>query len=717
MMPAKHRIYVSTDPRTGKRTIRIQKKALQKQHPDVSAFDRGLIMNFATEQAGARYLEQRGFKVRDLGGYNYEIKKQGEDEWRVVDPEGFDWQDVTDLGGDFADIGLGILGAGFASGASAVPTAGLGSVAAGAAGFGGGVAVSTGVRSLIGSALGIPAETGEVVGESLKQGAVGAVADLTLGAGGLAVKSGLKSLAAKRAARTAAKEAATRPKPMPDEWAAEKIEVQRQAHGDDAVRVHKETLKSLDEKISETVVDLDGLKKMVQQDETLVQKLYRDLSPEAKTIVDTDRLPSGVKLPRDSVGEVFDAAVKLLGKDEAVRVFMVKNLSPSAMAKHGKSLAGEAKRRANPVLKSGKLREQFPATRKGAPTYSGTMRRPYFYAQVKPKKGGVLGREADLPASVEKGAFPRRPELYPESAEVNPFAAARGGTGRLDKAGKPIPITEHERALLKLGGEEGDEFKTITANALVDVIDYHGKPISRRLRAGKTPLDPRVQSLSKNLNDLIDRRARLRRAKPSPVKNLTRKELEYEWNVGHEIPRLAAIRAQKEARTERLTGLLSPLSRGVASAARVTGKAIKATGEALQTPARIATSVLMRTRLGKAIGDQAVAERLVHLLGASATTAIAGGPAAMAIGGAHLTGAALKGIGRIIMRDPASWALRVLRRGGKVNAKTRQLAQIVLELSRTKGRNAASTALYMGLSDATTRKMIEDDSKRLGIKQ
>ena len=743
MPKRKPRLIIGTNPETGAPTLTIQDTAIQEQHPDVSAYDRGLIMNFATEAAGARYLESKGFKVRDLGGYNYEIKKPGEDDWRVVDPEGFDFQDITDIGGDIADVGLGIVGAGLAAAPAAVPTAGLGAVAAGAAGFGGGVAVSTAARSGIGAALGVPAEAGEVAGEALTQGAIGAAADLTFGVGGLAIKGGLKKLASQRAA----KETAKRPMPMPEEWAATKSQVHREAHGEDKVFARQKALEGLDSEISETSRYLETLETMATRDATLVQRLYIGLSPAAKTIVKTDKLPSGATFPSSAVGETFDAAVKLLGEDEVVLIQMIKNMTPSAGKKSAASHRAAQKIRDNPVYKSGKKKGQPKDQYTPAQERANDPRFRELFANVARKEGGVEGREAAVGEAVEKAAFNRRPEVHPGSAEVNAFAKARGGTGRLDWAGNPIATTKHERGILpleeytkassrvgqparqlgldKLGRPaealEAAEtealrqsFKSPNADAFLNVIDKEGRPIYERLKKGILEASPEVQDLNRQLTQLIEQRALIAKTKPTPFKDLTKKELESSWNVEHEIPRIAAAQAQKKARFDAIGKLLSPVARGAEAAARTTGKGMVAAGHALQSPHRISSAALMRSKVGKSIGEEGV-QTLMKIMGGAGL--LTGSPVAFGAAAGHLAGAAIKGIGKLILRDPESWALKVLRRGGRVDEKTKQLAQLVLNLTRTKGRNAASTALYLALTDNTTRKKIEADSKRLGFKE
>jgi len=94
------------------------KRPIQEQHPDVGAGTRALIMNLSPDpETGKRYLESKGLQVKRYGAsFKYAVKRPEEREWRVVDPEGFDIQDVTDIGGDIASMGAIGLGAGLGAG-------------------------------------------------------------------------------------------------------------------------------------------------------------------------------------------------------------------------------------------------------------------------------------------------------------------------------------------------------------------------------------------------------------------------------------------------------------------------------------------------------------------------------------------------------------------------------------------------------------------------
>lgn len=154
---------------------------LQEMHPDAGRL-RLIIKNLATSpETAQRLLEQNGFQTQHLGGLDFALKKPEEDAWRVLDPEGFDVRDITDLGGEAATVVGGVLG--FAGGG----------VAGGALG---GAAVS-GLRGLAGQAFGLEPTGGEIarqVGtEAVLGGALPALG-AAAGAGARAAGRGVRGL-------------------------------------------------------------------------------------------------------------------------------------------------------------------------------------------------------------------------------------------------------------------------------------------------------------------------------------------------------------------------------------------------------------------------------------------------------------------------------------------------------------------------------------------
>jgi hypothetical protein len=146
-------------------------KPLNQQHPEIGAGARAKLMNVSASPATAkRYLESKGFEVIERGGYDLSIRRPG-GPWYVLDPAGFDWQDVTDIGGDIA------TGVGAAAGATAAIPASVTGPGAIAAGMGGAALGAGGVESLkqgLGGMLGLPATAGEALGAVSREAAFGA---------------------------------------------------------------------------------------------------------------------------------------------------------------------------------------------------------------------------------------------------------------------------------------------------------------------------------------------------------------------------------------------------------------------------------------------------------------------------------------------------------------------------------------------------------------
>ena len=98
----------------------------QEMHPDLTFGDRFVIKNFGTDpESTTKFLKQRhgdNLLVTHKGGQVL-VRRPDEQQWSVLDPEGFDLQDITDVGYDVASgIGSGAataaagLGAGAATG-------------------------------------------------------------------------------------------------------------------------------------------------------------------------------------------------------------------------------------------------------------------------------------------------------------------------------------------------------------------------------------------------------------------------------------------------------------------------------------------------------------------------------------------------------------------------------------------------------------------------
>ena len=147
--------------------------AIQEQ--GVGVLDRFAIKNLINENTDLQqaYLQKKGFETRIVGD-NVEVRKPGDTRFSVIDPEGLDVWDVTDLVGDVAE---GIAGA-FATGTKALGALGApvtlgGSLVAGSALGGAATGGLETVRQGIGIATGLRNELD--VGEIAKSTAAGAI--------------------------------------------------------------------------------------------------------------------------------------------------------------------------------------------------------------------------------------------------------------------------------------------------------------------------------------------------------------------------------------------------------------------------------------------------------------------------------------------------------------------------------------------------------------
>lgn len=115
--------------------VAVANPAVQKQ--GVSGFERFAIKNLISENTDLQqnYLRKKGYETRVVGD-SVEVRRPGDQRFSVIDPEGFDVWDVTDIAGDAFEA----IATGFATGAKA-----LGVV---------GAAPTGGTALLAGSALG-----------------------------------------------------------------------------------------------------------------------------------------------------------------------------------------------------------------------------------------------------------------------------------------------------------------------------------------------------------------------------------------------------------------------------------------------------------------------------------------------------------------------------------------------------------------------------------
>lgn len=144
---------------------------LDKGTQGVTRYERFAVQNLSpSPESAVKWLKSRGYDAKLYGGkdeYKIAVRKPGEDIYKVVDPEGADLSDVTDIIGD--------LGVGAVSGAGALlgggTTLGLGTAAGGA----GGAIVGEGARRGLGGLAGFEQEDlGETAKDMAIEGAFGA---------------------------------------------------------------------------------------------------------------------------------------------------------------------------------------------------------------------------------------------------------------------------------------------------------------------------------------------------------------------------------------------------------------------------------------------------------------------------------------------------------------------------------------------------------------
>lgn len=159
-----------------------EEKIVQEQHPSISFLDRAKIKNFGDDaMSSIAYLKEKNPDVEyDYKNNQIVAKGKGEKEWRVLDPSGFDLQDITDVAYDIpagiaqgaATSVAGLAGGAFGAGAGAIPAA---MAASGATGAG-----AEALRQYIGKMAGVNEMNGREIATS---GAIGAAAPFLFGTG------------------------------------------------------------------------------------------------------------------------------------------------------------------------------------------------------------------------------------------------------------------------------------------------------------------------------------------------------------------------------------------------------------------------------------------------------------------------------------------------------------------------------------------------------
>ncbi len=235
---------------------------LQKQHPEVSWADRAKVMNFDPgSPAASRYFQGKGFEVKDRGNYEISLRRPG-GFWYSLDPQGFDWSDITDIGGDIAS---GItMGVGAVLGAAATAPSGFGAIAGGAAGAATGGAAAHGVKQAAGAFLGFKPTAGEVLGGLGRESIVGAASELGARAIGAGIK-GARGLLARGGAREIV------PAPARDLPGA--VNPVRPATQIPTTRHADEISRNIDSKIAEKLSAREGV--ALTEDKTIIDPLER----------------------------------------------------------------------------------------------------------------------------------------------------------------------------------------------------------------------------------------------------------------------------------------------------------------------------------------------------------------------------------------------------------------------------------------------------------
>ena len=125
---------ISTETLQALREQEVERSAPTKDesHPDISFLDRFNVKNLASNpEAGISYLQKQhpDMSFKSVNG-EIQMRKKGESEYRVLDPSGFDLQDITDVAGDIAQGGAETVAGTAATMGSLNPLVGMGAMAA-----------------------------------------------------------------------------------------------------------------------------------------------------------------------------------------------------------------------------------------------------------------------------------------------------------------------------------------------------------------------------------------------------------------------------------------------------------------------------------------------------------------------------------------------------------------------------------------------------------
>lgn len=174
----------------------------EEMHPDISWKDRALVKNLASDEGGFQYLQKKypDLEFKKFADRTLMRKRGSQGNYNVLDPEGFDLQDISDIG---VDVAQGVIEGG-ATAAGALAGGGVASIPAAIAAGGAAGAGTEALKQKIAQELGLRENiSGTDVAIS---GAFGAASPLLFGAGAgakQAAKAGLSEFAQKGALGTA----------------------------------------------------------------------------------------------------------------------------------------------------------------------------------------------------------------------------------------------------------------------------------------------------------------------------------------------------------------------------------------------------------------------------------------------------------------------------------------------------------------------------------
>jgi len=160
---------------------------VDEMHPDLTFFDRLIVKNLSNDSnAATEYLQKKhpNMVLEPTPDGNIRARNRGETQWKVLDPSGFDLQDITDVA---YDVGAGVVEGAATAGAGVAGAVAGGGVGAIPAAMAGGAASSAGMeslRQLVGKAAGV---NKEFMGDDVAMAAgFGAVSPMLFGTGAAA---------------------------------------------------------------------------------------------------------------------------------------------------------------------------------------------------------------------------------------------------------------------------------------------------------------------------------------------------------------------------------------------------------------------------------------------------------------------------------------------------------------------------------------------------